>query len=363
MPPTACTVAPIVDVIPRDGALVGVNPDWADQTLEQYAAAIGHRPAVAVSFADVPMSDTDRTNVVAAGEQVTRNGGVLLLTLEPKMGLAAVTPAVAADVAEVAASIEDTGTPVIVRFAHEMNGSWYPWGQQPTEYIAAFRTMSEAVREGTQATAMMWAPNYGGGYPFTGGAFEARPGSPEFAVLDTDQDGVLTAADDPYAAYYPGDDVVDWVGMSLYHWGAAHPWGENELPEDGKFVQQLTGRYNGSGGDDTVVPDFYTLYGADRNKPVAVPETAALVVPRGDPAGERAIKRAWWRQIFSTETATAFPALRMVNWFEWSKFEPEVGDEVDWTITSDEATRDAFVEDLPSWARFAIEPEACAAEE
>ena len=38
--------------------------------------------------------------------------------------------------------INDSGVPVIVRFAHEMNGSWYPWGQQPTEYVAAFRRVA-----------------------------------------------------------------------------------------------------------------------------------------------------------------------------------------------------------------------------
>lgn len=355
----ACIVPSVAEAIPRDGALVGINPDWEKHTLEEYAAAIGHRPAVAVSFADVPMSSTDIRNVVAAGEQVARNGGMLLLTLEPKLGLPTVTSAVAADVATVIASMEDAGTTVVVRFAHEMNGSWYAWGQQPAEYIAAFRTLAEGLRQGTRATAMMWAPNYGGGYPFTGGAFEAQGGTDEFVSLDTNGDGALTASDDPYAAYYPGDDVVDWVGMSLYHWGSTHPWGQNEMPEVGKFAQQLTGQYNGLGGDDTQVPNFYALYGADKNKPVAIPETAAFVVYRGDAAGELAIKRAWWQQIFSEETVTELPALRMINWFEWKKFEPEVGETVDWTILSDRSTRESFVADLPSWAQFASEPQDC----
>ena len=38
---------------------------------------------------------------------------------------------------------------------------------------------------------------------------------------------VLNMADDPYGPYYPGDDAVDWVGMSLYHWGSSYPWGAN----------------------------------------------------------------------------------------------------------------------------------------
>jgi hypothetical protein len=354
-----CSVPSVEQVIPTEGALFGVNPDWENQTLQEYAAAIGHRPAVAVSFADIPLNEADTDNVVAAGDQVAANGGALLLTLEPTSGLAAVTPQVAADVADVLASLEERGTAVIVRFAHEMNGSWYAWGQQPVEYVAAFRTMSEALREGTHSAAMMWAPNYGGGYPFAGGVSEAEPGTANFVALDTNSDGSLSMADDPYAAYYPGDDVVDWVGMSLYHWGSVHPWGENEMPEPQKFAQQLTGQYNGLNGDDTDVPDFYTDYGVDRGKPVAIPETAALVVRRGDTAGELAIKQAWWQQIFADETLEQFPDLRMINWFEWDKFEPEVGADVDWALTSDQTTNDLFKADLPSWAQFASPPPAC----
>jgi hypothetical protein len=356
----AACIAPLAsEVVPADGALFGINPDWANQTLEQFTESIGQRPSVAVSFADVPMTETDTQNVLAAGEQVARNGGVLLLTLEPKGGLDTVTPEVSADVANVLAQIEGSGTAVIVRFAHEMNGSWYPWGQQPAEYVAAFRTFSEALTDYGSSAAMMWAPNYGGGYPFVGSAFEAEPGTDAFVTLDTNADGVLTTADDPYAPYYPGDDVVDWVGMSLYHWGSTYPWGENEMPEEGKFAQQLTGQYNGLGGNDIDVPDFYTVYGVDKLKPVAIPETAALVVPRGDAEGELAIKRAWWQQVLAEDTAATFPQLRMINWFEWHKFEPEIGEDVDWSITSDAATRDAFVADLPSWARFASKPPEC----
>ncbi|MFP3802582.1 glycosyl hydrolase, partial [Paraburkholderia sp. SIMBA_027] len=72
----------------------------------------------------------------------------------------------------------DDGVPVIVRFAHEMNGSWYAWSQQPQKYVAAFQTLAKAVHTLAPGSAMMWAPNYGGGYPFAGGKYEAKPGTP-----------------------------------------------------------------------------------------------------------------------------------------------------------------------------------------
>ncbi|OUE24235.1 glycoside hydrolase family 26 protein [Clavibacter michiganensis] len=356
----ACIARTAVDAVPAEGALFGVNPDWGDQTLAAYAELLGRDPAVAVSFADVPLDATDRENVLAAGEQVRGMGGTLLLTLEPREGLAEVTDEVAGNVAGLVDGIQRTGVPVVVRFAHEMNGSWYAWGQQPEEYVAAFRRVADALHTRAPGSAVMWAPNEGGGYPFTGGPSAAVAGTEAFELLDTDGDGVLTIADDPYAPYYPGDDAVDWVGMSLYHWGSEHPWGENVLPEEGKFAAQLTGEYAGLDGDQTAVPDFYGVYGIEHGKPVAIPETAALVVPRGDDAGERAIKQAWWAQVLSDDTAARFPELKMVNWFEWDKEEAEVGESVDWTVLGDPATRAAFAEELPAWLRFGAAPEPCA---
>ena len=86
---------------------------------------------------------------------------------------------------------------------------------------------------------MVWAPNEGAGYQFGGNAFSAVVGSREAAALDTDGDGELTRADDPYAPYWPGEDAVDWVGMSLYFWGLEYPWGENELAPEGRFAALL----------------------------------------------------------------------------------------------------------------------------
>jgi Glycosyl hydrolase family 26 len=361
LPAADCVVRPAAELVPTTGGLLGVNLDWGSESLSDYSEKLGHRPAVAVTFSDIPLSADDEANVRAAADQVRANGGMLLLTLEPHSGLAAVTPDVAEDVAALLADINGQAVPVIVRFGHEMNGSWYEWGQQPTAYITAFRTVAAALREGAPGSATMWAPNNAGGYPFAGGPATATPGTADFTLLDTDGDGTLTIADDAYLPYYPGDDVVDWVGMSLYHWGSAYPWGENELPEEGKFAAQLTGTYSGLGGDETAATDFYQTYAVEHGKPLAIPETAALVVPGGDPEQELGIKRAWWRQVLAEDIADRFPQLKMVNWFEWDKFEPEVGGDVHWTVANDPKIRSAFIADLPSWLVAPPTPEECAA--
>ncbi len=99
-------------------------------------------------------------------EQVAGVGGLALITLEPHDGLAAVTDAAAVELADLLAGYwTDYGVRSFVRFAHEMNGSWYPWAQQPAEYVAAFRRVAKAVHDRSPGSAMIWAPNEGSGYP------------------------------------------------------------------------------------------------------------------------------------------------------------------------------------------------------
>ena len=37
-----------------------------------------------------------------------------------------------------------------------------------------------------------------------------------------------------------GDDYVDWVGMSLYHFGTTFPYDQNVLPEAQKFTATVS---------------------------------------------------------------------------------------------------------------------------
>jgi Glycosyl hydrolase family 26 len=357
-----CQVKNAASVVPHDGVLFGVNLDWKSETLAQHRANLGHAPAVAVEFNDIPYDRPTWEHAKSAAKQVRENGGVLVLTLEPHAGLDAVSPQVIRTLAYDLLDLNNNGVPVIVRFAHEMNGSWYAWGQQPEHYKQVFRQVATAVHKIAPGSAMMWAPNYGGGYPFTGGRFAANPGTQDFRDLDTDGQGEvtgqLTMYDDAYAPYYPGDEYVDWVGVSLYHWGNHHPWGNNDITEPHKFVDMLTGHYNGTAGNDTGVPNLYEVYGVEHHKPVAIVETAAIFTPsrKGEP--ELAVKQAWWKQVFSDEVRQ-FPQLKMINWFEWKKFEIEINDWVDWRAAGEPASRNAFVTDLPSWLRYADSVHPC----
>lgn len=43
----------------------------------------------------------------------------------------------------------------------------------------------------------------------------------------------------PLLTSLTGDDWVDWVGLSVYHFGATYPWGANTVPERNKFYNKV----------------------------------------------------------------------------------------------------------------------------
>ncbi len=73
--------------------------------------------------------------------------------------------------------------PMIIRFANEMNCS--NLGDDPQKYVQVFRTVANMIHEYPQF-AVVWSP------------------------ID------LGALDRPYEYFYPGDEYVDWVGLSCY---------------------------------------------------------------------------------------------------------------------------------------------------
>ena len=342
---------------PSSGTYFGMNLDWDSESIASVTKRLQRTPSVWVQFVAFPLTADGRQHLDEFIGQVADAHAMALITLEPNDGLDKVTDAAIADFASLLKAYADRGVPSFVRFAHEMNGSWYAWSQQPSAYVDAFQRLATAVHAATPYAAMVWAPNYGAGYPFAGGRHEAHPGSADFALLDTNSDGSLSAADDPYAPYYPGDDAVDWVGMSLYQWGNAYPWGENELPEADAFVARLTGTYRGANGDESAVPDFYASYVEAHDKPMAITETAILYDPAGPGPAEAELKGAWWRQVFAPAVRERFPRIGMINWFEWRKQEAEVGRMIDWRISADPALARSLLDEVPSgWLRFAPAP-------
>jgi hypothetical protein len=188
-------------------------------------------------------------------------------------------------------------------------------------------------------TKFGWQMNDATTYPYGQTRYSGR--------LDTNGNGYLDRGDDPWNPYYPGDDVVDWIGISAYHYGSAWPWGDNARAYDGKFAAICAnsgsewGAWGGSGYD-------LHQFSVDHGKPFAVFETAAAYFPDHAPnAGQLEVQRSWWRQVYSQATMDRFWNLRMIVWFEYDKHEENSWR--DFRATTPGWVLDGFRNDFPRW--------------
>jgi len=88
------------------------------------------------------------------------------------------------------------GKRVLLRFGFEFNGDWFSWSLDPKAYVRAWRHAHAIFQEqGASNVQWVWAPNVA-----------SCPDTPE----------------NDMHLYYPGDDVVDWVGVDGYNFGENH---------------------------------------------------------------------------------------------------------------------------------------------
>ena len=328
---------------PPRGVYLGVSPQEVNGTadLQRYLTAFGGFVPVNYNiFVHIPILDYQLRYLDQFLAQVAGLGGVATVTVEPFDGLDLVTPSTIAPIVERCAFFERMRASCIIRFAHEMNGGWYPWSRQPTKYVEKFRLVSDAVRRGTKRGAVMWSPNSAArDYPFA--APSDLAGNLEFARLDTNRDGIVNNRDDPFGPYWPGDSYVDWVGLSVYHFGVEYPFGEdNEAAPRDSFLLRVAPRTLGEAAAD--IPfDFYETYAVGKSKPLGIGETGALFMPSKERPGtpsELEVKRSWWQQFVNggpggTSLSTLLPQLKLITWFDIVKFESEVNSVVDWRVS------------------------------
>ncbi|CAN5436578.1 hypothetical protein BH09CHL1_BH09CHL1_17540 [soil metagenome] len=331
------------DLAPDNGFYWGVDLAWEKENPASFNADFGQNAAMFGGSYAFPLTADGETALTRTLNQIAAQGALALITLNPSVSLSDITPAMADDFASrLAATSTRFGVPVLVRFAPEMNGSWVSWGQQPAAYVAAFRNVAEAVHHRAPQAVMVWSPVIATGYPFGGGEFSAVPGSADSQVMDTNGDGQVSNADDPYAPFYPGDDVVDWVGIRFLYWGNTYPYGANLLPDADRFSSVLHGR----SAESQI--DFPAIYADQRSKPFLL-ETAALFNPEAEAAGVTAtgIKSAWMGQILNEVATGALPSLKALIWFDHKQAEGEVGGAtVDWSISDQQTVAQSIVSNL-----------------
>lgn len=362
----ADTDDPVPDLPTPGSPWFGPALDWEGDLPADYAERLGETPSLYSQHVDYPLTDDDTTYLEQFAQQSATQGAVAVLTLEPQVALGELSTADAEELADLLAELHtELDSYFLVRFAPEMNGSWVSWGQQPLSYVDAFRVVAEAVHAATEHAAMVWSPVYGSGYPFgrAYGAVDLRSDR-ESAALDTDGDDDVDVADDPYGPYFPGDDAVDWVGLTLYHFGAEYDApsfdtddqvGPDEEQDETAFSlntvprsDELRSRLDESWGygDDRRRTPFYERFAQDGDRPMLM-ETAALWTADAKGDSERAIKAEWWQQVFAA--LKDYPLVAGISWLETSRPEAEADDlEVSWGATRTEGLAESLRRDLAS---------------
>ncbi|KAJ3126620.1 hypothetical protein HK100_010169 [Physocladia obscura] len=335
--------------------MLGMSLDWSYETPIISATKMiqsSYVPAVYNAWLDITPGlfngtgfDVNMLNWY--GSEVGRVGGMLELSLNPQTAnVSEITIFMMEAFAAKCQNVnEQYGVPIFLRYGHEMNGDWYPWGNAPTLYIASFRQFAGIIRLYTNMTAMVWAPNIGITYPFVGGGARESPskGGLDFDVLDTNHDGVIDGMDDPYTPFYPGDDVVDWVGISLYYYPLCY--NDCEVPAN-IFIEQLTGVNDPSGSSDPAwlaVHNFYQMFSIAHNKPLMLPESGSPWIAAwanlSGAVSETEVKQGWWSQIFSENSYTNLTKFRFAVQFE--EIKPLALDGTpaiqDWRVTNNTA--------------------------
>jgi hypothetical protein len=232
--------------------------------IDAFAHQVGRRPVIVLTYKDWRSIPFDRDELGS----IWRRGAVPMITWEPRAADGHGFP-----LGEIAAGRFDRylrraagsarlwGKPLLVRFAHEMNGTWYPWGRgvdgnTARDFRKAWKHVVDLFRfQGATKVRWVWSPN------------EDSGGSFQFAPL------------------YPGDKWVDWVAMDGFDFGGTIGW-----------------------------PSFTAIFGSTyermaelSDRPMMIAETAA-----GEDGGDKA---AWIASALGRELPR-FPRLRAVVWFD-----------------------------------------------
>ena len=312
--------------------LLGAVLEWGEDSAQAFAERLGASPALLGHEISLPIRSGEEPDIRQFLLQASSLGSHAMLSVQPSIPLEQVDRTQAeAFAGKVRSLASDFRGQLLIRFAPDMNASWTEWGQQPLQYRAAFRNVAEGFKADDGGTVMVWQPYLGRDYPFERRRNAPGPGTEGFATLDTNKDGAWDASDQAYAPYYPGDDVVDWVGLTAYHDDTGGKSAVNTMPADDELAAMLTR----SGSED-----FYSSYVQQRSKPMVL-QTSAFYSPSATGAANRDLKLSWWTQTLQTTTATPFDRIAAVVWDERTSTRDTGVASIDWRLTGDASLAEA----------------------
>lgn len=286
---TSTTAKPVVTAATNSSVLLGAESEDLSG-LSAFESHAGKKVAVYGYYASFYWDQNFNTTQASS---IANRGSIPMLTWEPwnpTCGCAEQPEYSDAAIAgghfdeyltRFAGQVKAWGRPMWIRFAHEMNGNWYPWsvgvnGNTASQYVAAYRHVVDVFRAaGATNVKWVWNPN---------------------TLLGNENLGAM----------YPGDGYVDWAGIDGYNFGTAQSWSSWGTP------QQVFGA------------TLAAVRGVTA-KPIAITETAST---------EQGGNKAQWIQAFFAMLKSN-PDIKAFFWFNLNK-------ETDWRIESSATAQAAF---------------------
>jgi len=213
---------------------------------------------------------------------------------QPQMSLASIADGeYDSYITQFAEAAKAVGQPIMLRFAHEMNGDWSSYcecnsGNQPGDFVRAWRHVYDIFQAvGATNVEWIWSPN------------AEDPGDPSLKSL------------------YPGDSYVDWVGIDGY----SYPLQGCETPA------QIFG---------ATVSDVRSF----TSKPIMFAEVGISAACSDKPE--------LISDLFSwLETQ---PEVQSFTW--WQRVDDSPGDDNDYTVNSDASSLSAFASGLQDYIEW-----------
>jgi hypothetical protein len=180
--------------------------------------------------------------------------------------------------------------PVLLRFAHEMNGDWYPWsswrsGNTAESYVAAWRHIHDIFAfYGAANVFWVWSPNVENADP---------------------------------APYFPGDKYVDWIALDGY---TSASWRERSFTDL-----------------------FYSSYA----RITSLSSRPVMIAEVGIDESSPEYKSAWITSAYRKEIPQNFPRVAAVLWFDENRLGKEPYGK-DWSLMSSESSLNAYATSVAS---------------
>lgn len=230
--------------------------------------------------------------------RVKAAGGALQLATQPLNGLGEVQND--AYLKQFALDAKESGIPIFVRFASEMNGSWVKWNGNPSLYKQKYQLVASVLHTNASNIAMVWSPN----------------SMPADKIHD----------------YYPGDASVDWVGMNIY----SNPFNN--------------GQENLSTVNVNPLDYLDTVYDKYTNKPMMISEFGAShfsETTNGKRIDQTKFGQAKMR-LFYEGLRLKYPRVKSVHWFSvdtlTSRYVAEGRRLNNFSLTANEAIKNTYKE-------------------